>query len=69
MLSNSGHHVFAKDETQLQGSGNRLITAPVPVIKLNSTLSSQSLYVEYLLTMRELMERNVWSSSLMMLIQ
>ena len=28
LLSNSGHHVFAKDEAQLQGSGNRLITAP-----------------------------------------
>ena len=69
MLSNSGHHVFAQDEAQLQGSGNRLITAPVPVIKWNSTLSSQSMYVEYLLTMRELMERNVWSCSLMMLIQ
>ena len=27
MLSNSGSQVFAKDEIQLQGSGNRLITA------------------------------------------
>ena len=33
VLSNTGHHVFAQDEAQLQGSGNRLITAPVPVIK------------------------------------
>ena len=30
MLSNSGHHVFAQDKAQLKGSGNRLITAPVP---------------------------------------